>query len=332
MKRERYQPSAVSRQQAGAFLFLLLVACVLPAAAQNSAPAAPPARAAYREVTDDAGRRVRVPAEIRRIVSLAPNMTETVYALGLQERLVGVTTFCDHPAEAATKAKIGGPMNPSLERIAALQPDLVLVAKTANRRDTLDALERLGIPAYATSPATVEEMLDSTLRVADLLGARAQGEALVGGLRARLAALKTRLSNRSPKRVLFVVWHEPLVAVGRGTFLADALRWAGAALAIETDQEWPRLSLEGVVRVQPEFLVFATSHSEGVRRTLDDLRARPGWQNLDAVRQGRAAIISDAVNRPGPRLVDAIEELARQLHPEAFEAESENRKAKNEKR
>lgn len=277
-----------------------------------------PAAGGFREVVDDSGRRVRVPAEVRRIVSLAPNMTETVYALGAQERLVGVTTFCDYPAEAAAKPKIGGPMNPSLERIASLRPDLVLVAKTANRRDTLDALDRLGITAYATNTTTVEEMLDSTLRLADLLGARAQGEALVGGLRARLAALKERLANRAPKRVLFVVWHEPLVAVGHGTFLADALRWAGAALAIETDQEWPRLSLEEVVRVQPEYLVFASSHSDGVRRTLGELRTRPGWQSIDALRQGRAAIISDAVNRPGPRLVDAIEDLARQLHPEAF--------------
>jgi iron complex transport system substrate-binding protein len=299
-----------------AVVALLLFFAAQPAMGQ--AASAAPARAAFREVTDDTGRRVRVPVEIRRIVSLAPNMTETIYALGLQDRLVGVTTFCDYPAEAAEKPKIGGPMNPSFERIAALKPDLVLVAKTANRRDTLDALERLGIPAYGTSPGTVEDMLDSTLRVADLLGARAQGDALVGGLRARLATLKEKLADRPPRRVLFVVWHEPLVAVGRGTFLADALRLAGAALAIETEQEWPRLSLEEVVRVQPEYLVFASSHSEGVRRTLEELRTRSGWQSIDAVRQGRAAIISDAVNRPGPRLLDAIEELARQLHPEAF--------------
>jgi iron complex transport system substrate-binding protein len=320
MKIPIHQRSVIRRLAALSLMLCLAVSIAAAQAnsAQQGAPVAAPAAGGFREVVDDSGRRIRVPVEVRRIVSLAPNMTETVYALGAQERLVGVTTFCDYPAEAASKPKIGGPMNPSLERIAALRPDLVLVAKTANRRDTLDALDRLGITAYATNTATVEEMLDSTLRLADLLGARAQGEALVGGLRARLAALKERLADRAPKRVLFVVWHEPLVAVGRGTFLADALRWAGAALAIETEQEWPRLSLEEVVRVQPEYLVFASSHSEGVRRTLDDLRTRPGWQSIDAVRQGRAAIISDAVNRPGPRLVDAIEELARQLHPEAF--------------
>jgi len=195
------------------------------AATAQSVAAAP----AYREVTDEAGRVVRVPVEVRRIVSLAPNMTETVYALGAQDRLVGVTTYCDYPPAAAAKEKVGGPLSPSLEQIVALRPDVVLAAKTANRRETLEALERLGIAVYGTNPKSVEEVLDSTRRVADAIGAREQGEALVAQLRARLAALKQRLSGRPERRVLFVVWHDPLISVGRNTFLADALRWAGAS-------------------------------------------------------------------------------------------------------
>jgi iron complex transport system substrate-binding protein len=175
-------------------------------------------------------------------------------------------------------------------------------------------------------------MLDSTRRLAELLGTADRAAALVPELRARLDALRQRLAAKPARRVLFVVWHEPLISIGRETFLADALRRAGAESVIETAQDWPKLNLEEIVRLQPEYLVFASSHSEAVRRTADELRARPGWRRLDAVQQNRFAVISDAVNRPSPRLVAAIEELARQLHPDAFTEKSENRNSKIENR
>jgi iron complex transport system substrate-binding protein len=263
---------------------------------------------------------VRLPLEIRRIVSLAPNLTETVFALGAGDRLVGVTDFCDFPAEAASRTRVGGPMNPSLEQIVALKPDLVLAqANSGNRRETVEALERLGLPVFASNAQTVEQILDSMSNLAGLMGAPASGEKLVADLRTRLVEVKRRLTGRPARRALFVVWHDPLITIGKRTFIADALRWAGAEPAIDLEQDWPRVSLEEVVRVQPEFLVLAGSHSETVQRTVDDLSQRPGWRGLEAVRARRIAIISDAVNRPAPRLVEAIEQLARQLHPDAFE-------------
>ena len=333
MKAVSHPQSAIRSGARTICALVLFLAFSSTAAAQSASSAAGGAAGgpAFREVVDETGRRVRVPVAVRRIVSLARNLTQTVYAQGAQDRLVGVTDYCDYPPDALSKPKVGGPLNPSLEQVVALRPDLVLVARTANRRETLEALERLGIATYATNPQSVEGVLDSTLHVADLIGERERGEELVASLRARLANLKQRLAGRPPRRVLFVVWHEPLISVGRNTFLADALRWAGAELAIETDAEWPRLNLEEIVHVQPEFLVFASSHSEGVKQTVDDLRGRPGWRSLEAVRQGRIAVISDAVNRPAPRLVDAIEQLARQLHPAAFQQQRENGKGKMEK-
>ncbi len=277
------------------------------------------------EVTDEAGRRVNVPQPVRRIVSLAPSLTETVYALGAQERLVGVTDYCDYPPEAQMKPKVGGTINPNLEQVVALRPDLVLATRALNRRETVEALEHLGIAAYATDPRSVQGVLVSTARLAEVIGAGERGEALAANLRARLAELKRLLSGRPARRVLFVVWSDPLVSIGRGTFLADALRWAGAESVVDSSQDWPRLALEEVVHLQPEYLVFASSHSEEVERDFEALRERPGWRNLEAVRQRRMAVISDAVNRPSPRLVDAIEQLARQLHPDAFETKPENR-------
>ena len=272
---------------------------------------------------------VQVPP--RRIVSLAPALTETLYALGVEERLVGVTDYCDYPPEVLKKPKIGGAVNPNLEQIVALQPDLVLAqALTLNRRETVDALERLRLAVYATSSQTVEGVLESTRHVGEVTGSGERGEQLVTQLRERLSQLKQRLTGRAPRRVLFVVWHEPLISAGRNTFLTDALRLAGAESVVETSQDWPRLSLEEVVRQQPEFLVFASAHADGVERTLAELKDRPGWRDLEAVRQHRVAIVSDAINRPAPRLVDAIEQLARQLHPTAFEEKSATRNSQIE--
>jgi iron complex transport system substrate-binding protein len=155
---------------------------------------------------------------------------------------------------------------------------------------------------------------------------------LAAALGARLRELKQQLAAARPKRVLYVVWQEPLISIGQQTFLADALRRAGAESAVETTQDWPRLNLEEVIRRQPEYLVFASSHAETAGPTVEALRAQPGWRHLEAVEQGRVVVISDAVSRPAPRLVDAIEQLARQLHPEAFTEQPENRKEKIENR
>ncbi len=300
------------------------------ALAQNiSTPAQPSAPAALL-VTDEAGRKVSVPQPVRRVVSLAPSLTETIYALGAQEKLVGVTDYCDYPPEAKNKPKVGGVLNPSIEQIVALKPDLVLATRSANRHETVEALARLGIACYATYPRSVEEVLTSTLHLGEVIGMRERGEAIVAALRERLADLRHSLAGSAPRRILFVVWQDPLISVGRRTFLGDALRWAGADTLVETSQEWPRVSLEEVVRLQPDYLVFASSQSELPERTAEGLRSRPGWRGLDAVRQRHIVMISEAINRPAPRLVDAIEELARQLHPAAFGEKQENREERIE--
>ena len=143
-------------------------------------------------------------------------------------------------------------------------------------------------------------------------------EALVKDLRARLSDLDRRLAGAAPRRVLFVVWTDPLISIGRDTFIADALRHAGAQSVVDTAAEWPRINLEEIVRLQPEFLVFASAHAGDTQHDIDALRSRPGWRDLDALRHGKIVVISDAINRPAPRMVDAIEQLARALHPESF--------------
>lgn len=302
---------------------LFLGATSLCAAPRPQTPStAPPPATVLHEVVDELGRIIRVPQSIQRIVSLAPSLTETVYALGLQDRLVGDTDYCDYPKDAQNKTKVGGAINPSLEQIVALRPDLVLVTKSLNRLETVHALSDLGIPSYATDPHTVQQIVTSTERLADLLGASEAGASLAADLDRHLTDLQQKLLPYPPRRVFFIVWTEPLISVGQNTFIADALRHAGAVSIVESSQDWPQLSLEEVVRQQPDFLVFAPSHADSAQNDFDGLAERPGWRGLDAVRDHRLATISDAVNRPAPRIVSAIEDLARQLHPEAFVAHS----------
>jgi iron complex transport system substrate-binding protein len=285
--------------------------------AQSTAPASAPIQQ-FREVVDETGRPVRIPQPVRRIVSLAPSLTETVYALGLQDRLVGDTDYCDYPPDAQKKPKVGGAINPSLEAVAALRPDLVLATKGLNRLDTVRALDTLKIPVYATDPRTVGQIIASTRQLADILGVPDAGVSLGADLERCLAALHERLATFPTRRVLFVVWDEPLISVGKETFIADALRHAGALSIVDSAQSWPQVSLEEVVRLQPDFLVFAEGHSPTGSIDLDVLSSRPGWRGLEAVQNRHFAVISEAVNRPAPRIVSAIEDLARQLHLEAF--------------
>jgi iron complex transport system substrate-binding protein len=293
------------------------------ATAQNTAQsrAIEPKPAATRTVIDDNGRKVTLPVDVRRVVSLAPNLTETIYALGLEDKLVGDTDVCDTPPAAKLKPHVGGTMNPNLEALVALHPDLV-VAGAINQWDIERALEHLGIPVYGTDPQTVEGMLASTRKVADILGADAKGAEVVGRLQARLDALKSKLADRPLAHVLFVVWMDPLITTGQDTFIADGLKWAGAESVVMSGQKWPHLSFEEVVRVQPEYIVLTPDHQESNATGLADLRSRSGWKDLQAVEEGHVVVISAAINRPSPGMIDAIEEAARAFHAEAFGPDS----------
>jgi iron complex transport system substrate-binding protein len=272
-----------------------------------------------RNVTDEMGRKIEIPQTIHRVVSLAPSITETLYALGVQDRLVADSDYCDYPPEAKQKPHVGGTITPSIEMIASLHPDVVLVTKGINRLDTVNSLASLGIPSYATDPHSVAEILTSTQRLADLMGVAQAGDTLATKLRHELAETHDRVAPFPPRRVLYVVWPQPLISIGQDTFMADALRYSGAISIINEPQSWPQISLEEVARQQPEFLVFSGSHMASASVNIESLSESPGWRILSAVRDRRYANTSDAIERTSPRIVSAIADLARQFHPEAFE-------------
>jgi iron complex transport system substrate-binding protein len=179
-------------------------------------------------------------------------------------------------------------------------------------------LEQLGIPVYSTDPHSVIGVIESNKRLSDVLGAGNAGAKLERTLRERLAEIQTKLKDSPPKRVFFVVWTEPLQSIGKRTFIADLLTYCGATSVVESQQDWPKFSLEETVRLEPEYLVFATNHSDNVKNEVEALAVKPGWSAMKAIKHRKIAVVSDAINRPGPRIVDAVEELARQIHPEVF--------------
>lgn len=270
------------------------------------------------EVTDEVGRKVQIPVTIHRVISLAPSITETLYALGLQDRLIADSDYCDYPPEAKQKRHVGGTISPSIETIVSLHPDVVIVTKGINRLETVNSLASLGIPSYSTDAHSVAEILTSTQQLAALLGAAQAGDELATKLRRELLETRQRVAPYPPRRVLYVVWPQPLISIGQDTFIADALRYSGATSIINEPQSWPQISLEEVARQQPDFLVFSGSHMASASVNIDALAESPGWRILNAVRERRYASTSDAIERTSPRIVSAIADLARQFHPEAF--------------
>jgi len=288
--------------------------------------ATPAASMPPRLVTDQTGRRVNIPDDPQRLISLAPSITETLYALGLGDRIVGDTTYCDYPPEARLKPHIGALLNPSMEAIVALKPDLVLGIAEANRRETADQLERLSIPLYGLTAHSVEETLHSIEDLGQVLGRGDQGKALVESLRRRVDEVRVRMTGQPKPKVLFVVWYRPLITAGSHTFIADAIRLAGGiTIADDLPEEWPKLSLESALHRDPDIILF--SKSESFSPALDEFRELPGWRDFRAVKNHRLYFISDTINRPSPRLIDALEEVARTLHPDHRASTSESPRA-----
>jgi len=269
---------------------------------------------ATRRVVDGLGREVQMPASPRRIVSLAPSVTATVIALGLGEQLVGVTNFCTVPPELERVARIGGMLNPSLEAVRALRPDLLLATSSGNDPALGSQARALGLPLYTVHTPDVEGTLRAIEGLAGALGEAARGRALSARLSARLQAVRDRIRGRPLPRVLFLVWGDPLVAPGRGAFLTDTLARSGAeSVTSDAQGSWPAFSLESLIARAPQVILTTRKNAA----TLDRLRRDPAWAGVPAVRLDRLYLVEEAIEQPGPEMVDGIEEVARLLHPEA---------------
>lgn len=268
-------------------------------------------------VTDEIGRRVAIPRNPQRLISLAPSVTEMLFALGLGDRVVGVTSYCDYPDQARAKEKVGDVLAPSLERVLALRPDLVVVSTATQLERFARRLEALGIPLYVVDVRRVEDVLGSLRHLGEITGHQAEAERLVRTLRARLERVREKVARRPRPRVLLVIQRHPLIVPGRGAFLTDLIQQAGGeSITADAEHPWAPYSLETVLVRAPEVIILP-GRARFTER-LADMRW-PELQQTPALRQGRVyAIHGDVLLRPGPRLFEGLEELARVLHPEAF--------------
>jgi iron complex transport system substrate-binding protein len=263
-----------------------------------------------------------------RIVSLAPSVTETLFALGAGDQVVGVCTFCDFPPAVERIERVGSYVAPNVEAIVAKAPDVVL-GVPPNNPAALAALTRLGIRVVVVHVDTLAQIEAAMCTIAREAGREAAGAALVAQLRHRLAAMQVRLAGAPPRRVLMVVGQNPLIAVGQGTFLDELITLArGRNIAADTGQQWPRLSVEFVVAKQPEVIIDGSMGSEEKAEAhLLDLWRR--FPFLPAVQSGRLyGRRLHTLLRPGPRLADGFEDLARLIHPEQFRATAPNLRAR----
>ena len=290
-------------------IFLSIIACRTPGSLTSPGTT--------RVVTDELGRRVEVSAHPQRIISLAPSVTEMLFALGVADRVVGVTTLCDYPPEATAKEKVGDVLAPSLERIVALAPDLVIISTATQLEMFAKRLVELGIPLYVVKANRLEDVLQTLRHLGDLTGERERAEALVRSLQARIEQVVERTQHLPRPRVLLVIQRDPLIVAGRGAFLTDLMEKAGGhSITADAEREWTLYSIESVLARAPEVLVLPSR--EGQSRRLADLQW-PALASTPALRNKRIyAINMDLLMRPGPRLVEGLEELARMLHPEAF--------------
>ncbi len=269
---------------------------------------------------DMLGREVTLAGPPTRIVSLVPSVTESAFALGGEARIIGVSDFCDWPPAARAKPRVGGMVNPSLETLVALKPDLVVGTDEGNREETFVQLQRLGIPVYIVHAHRISEMYDLIARVGALTGRRDAVGPLVAGIQRRIDAVRAAVKARPAPRVLYVLWPDPLLVPGRDSHLTEMIELAGGrSITGGEPVSYVRFSIEAAVARAPEVIVLA-DHSTGASTAG---RAAPEkWQALTsvpAIRAGRLYSVDLSVlHRYGPRVPEGLELLARMIHPEAF--------------
>ncbi len=256
----------------------------------------------------------------QRIISLAPSITEILFALGVGDRVVGVSTYCDYPPEATRIDRIGTFLQPNVERILAKRPDLVIGVPSPGNRASVERLEELGLRVLIVNPERVADILAAIHSIADAVGVPSQGAALVARIQHAMSAVTARLDGAPTPRVLMLVGRSPFIAAGKGTYQGELITLAhGDNLAAATGDAWPTVSLEFIVARAPQVIIDTSMGSE---ESADRESALAFWRDfptVPAVRDHRIyGYRAYQLLRPGPRVAETLETVARFIHPERF--------------
>ena len=269
--------------------------------------------------TDDMGREVRIEKVPQRIVSHVPSITETLFALGLSEKVVGVSDYCDYPEAAELKSSVGNYFNPSIENIVALDPDLVL---TSGHSENINGLESLGITFFVIDPQGIDGIFKDIEKLGKITGTEGKANKLINDMKKDMSYVSSRVKDAPRVRVLYIIDATDLNnpwTVGPGSLADTLITMAGGENAAKAQGAWVQFSLEEVVSSDPEIIILPAKH--GTAFTAPEvLKGHPAWREISAVKQNRIYLIDgDLVDRTGPRLVQGLEEMAKIIHPELFD-------------
>lgn len=291
-------------------LILLLVLCL---SLSCSVPKDSTTSSTSRIFTDEIGRQVTVKSNPQRIISLAPSITEILFALKLADQVIGVTSYCDFPNEAKAKEKVGDTIKPNLERLIALKPDLILISTASQLEKITSQLDQLGIPVFVTNPKSVTEVVVSIRKIGELTGATQQAEALASEMQTRIAAVQRQVTNQVAPRILYILQLSPLITAGKNTFINDLIKQAGGhSISGEETADYPQFSRETALARAPDVIIVPASHGTelvNIEAVQQFFATTPAIKNNRLVR-----INPDLIDRPGPRIVEGLEVLHAGIH------------------
>jgi iron complex transport system substrate-binding protein len=272
-------------------------------------------------MVDALGDTVALPGRPHRVVSLAPSLTEMVYVLGQQDALIGVTDYCDYPPEALDKPRVSGFNIINHEAVVAKNADLALAVR-GNPKSEIRKLRALGVPVFAFEVHALDDLVQAAATMGVLLGCPDAGDSVSASWARRVANVRSKVKDIPDDERLTVFFggvDEPVYSVGQGSFIHDVIVTAGGHNIFgDIESPWPRVDLETVVARGPDVIVasgMVPSETDNIRSQLMDA---PGWRSLAAVKAGRLVVLGDAIMRDGPRLIDALERLAREMYPSRF--------------
>ena len=265
-------------------------------------------------VTDFEEREVAIQRAPERIVTLAPGITEILFELGLGENVVGVTDYDNYPEEVFSVPKVGDFQGPNMEAIAAQKPDIIF-ASTLSGKNSMEALQRLGIPVLVLEAKSIDQIYNSIEIIGKITGKTAKGDALIADMKERMADIQERVSAYPRKRVFYIVDTNGNFTAGRGTFIDHLINLAGGENVAADSEGWAQYSMERIAEKNPEVIISA-AHAGN----MEALYRLPGYSGTDAVKNGRVYVISDdnIISRTSYRIVQGLEEIAKFLHPDAF--------------
>ena len=277
-----------------------------------------PAEGKDRLLTDETGRKVKIPYPAKRIISLAPSITEILFALGLNEEIAAITNFCDYPEAVLGKPRIGGFVNPDTEKIVSLKPDLIIGIRDGNRMDTVHRLNDFGFPVYLIDPKGFDGVLGTIKNIGDVVGREKESRRLIKELVDKRENMITLTRSLSKPKVFFQVGDVPLITVGKGTLADDLIRLAGGRSISENELvSYPSYGIETILARAPEIIIMTSMESKKDHMNL--VKKWQNWKSIPAVKMNAIYVIdSNLVDRPTPRIAEGLEALVRIIHPEVL--------------